>query len=128
MKRIYTSFHNSAYNTVFHSFNLRLKPSTSRPTHFREIFRKFSHHANTDKGGIVKQSSNDVEGYRSQKVLFQPNVRVFLQYSVKFVESALTHLVTTSGPFGTFSRISKTCGYVSIIERLLLLFVPFGQI
>ena len=37
----------------------------------------------TNKGGIVKQSGNDVEGYRSQKVLFQPSVRVFLQYSVK---------------------------------------------
>ena len=42
---------------------------------------------NTKKGNIVKQSGNDVEGYRSQKVLFQPNVRVFLQYSVnKFVQ------------------------------------------
>ena len=38
---------------------------------------------NTNKGGIVKQSGNDVEGYRSQKVLFQPNARAFLQYSVK---------------------------------------------
>ena len=37
---------------------------------------------NTNKGGIVKQSGNDVEGYRSQKVSFQPNVHVFLQYSV----------------------------------------------
>ena len=37
---------------------------------------------NKNKGGIVKQSGNYVEGYRSQKVLFQPNVRVFLQYSV----------------------------------------------
>ena len=37
---------------------------------------------NTNKGGILKQSDNGVEGYRSQKVLFQPNVRVFLQYSV----------------------------------------------
>ena len=37
----------------------------------------------TNKGGIVKQSGNDdVEGYRSEKVLFQPNVSVFLQYSV----------------------------------------------
>ena len=40
---------------------------------------------NTNKGGIVKQSGNDVEGYRSQKVLFQPSVRVFLQYSVRAV-------------------------------------------
>ena len=38
---------------------------------------------NTNKGSVVKQSGNDVEGCRSQKVLFQPNImRVFLQYSV----------------------------------------------
>ena len=37
---------------------------------------------NTNKGGTVKESSNDVEGYQSEKVLFQPNVHVFLQYSV----------------------------------------------
>ena len=41
---------------------------------------------NTKKGGIVKQSGNDVEGHRSQKVLFQPNVRVFLQYSARMFE------------------------------------------
>ena len=64
-------------------FNLKLKPSTSQPTHFREVFRKSSHHVNTNKGSISKQSGNDVEGCRSQKVLFQSNMRVFLQYSVK---------------------------------------------
>ena len=37
---------------------------------------------NTNKGSIVKQSGNDVEGCRSEKVLVQPNMRVFLQYSV----------------------------------------------
>ena len=68
-----------------HPFHLKLKPSTSQPTHFREIFRKSSHHVNTNKGSVVKQSGNDVEGCRSQKVLFQPNRRVFLQYSVKFL-------------------------------------------
>ena len=31
----------------------------------------------------VKQSGNDVEGCRSKKVLVQPNMSVFLQYSVK---------------------------------------------
>ena len=36
----------------------------------------------TNKGGIVKQSGIDVEGYRSQRVLFQPSVHIFLQYSV----------------------------------------------
>ena len=41
----------------------------------------------TNKGGIVKQSGNDVEGYRSQTVLLQPNVHVFLQYRVKFFKS-----------------------------------------
>ena len=40
---------------------------------------------NTNKGGIVKQSGNDVEGCRSEKVLVQPNMRVFLQYSVNDV-------------------------------------------
>ena len=38
---------------------------------------------NTNKGNIVKQSGNDVEGCRSEKVSVQPNMRVFLQYSVK---------------------------------------------
>ena len=52
-------------------------------THFREIFRKSSHGVNTNKGSVVKQSGNDVEGCRSQKVLLQSNMRVFLQYSVK---------------------------------------------
>ena len=35
-----------------------------------------------NKGSIVKQSGNDVEGCRSVKVFVQPNMRVFLQYSV----------------------------------------------
>ena len=47
------------------------------------IFRKSSHHVNTNKGSVVKQSCNDVKGCLSEKVLFQPNMRVFLQYSVK---------------------------------------------
>ena len=34
----------------------------------------------TNKSTAVKQSGNDVEGYQSQKVLFQSNVLVFLQY------------------------------------------------
>ena len=65
-----------------HPFHLKLKPSTSQPTHFQEIFRKSSYHVNTNKGCVVKQSGNDVEGWRSQKVLFQPNMRVFLHCSV----------------------------------------------
>ena len=40
---------------------------------------------NTNKGSIVKQSSNDVEGCRSQSILFQPNMRTFLQYSVRLL-------------------------------------------
>ena len=68
-------------------FNLKLKPSTSKPTQFREIFRKSPHHVNTNKGSVVKQSGNNIEGCRSQKVLFQPNMRVFLQYSVKSIEN-----------------------------------------
>ena len=54
---------------------------------------------NTNKGSVVKQSGNDVEGCRSQKVLFQLNMRVFLQYSVNerdkygvsFFEQRYTH-------------------------------------
>ena len=42
---------------------------------------------NINNGGIVKQSGNDVEGYRSQKVLFQHTVRVFLQKSVNTVQN-----------------------------------------
>ena len=38
---------------------------------------------NTNKGNIVKQSGNDVEGCRSEKILVQPNMGVFLQCSVK---------------------------------------------
>ena len=41
-----------------------------------------SHHVNTNKGGVVKQSGNDVQSYRPQKVLFQPNVRVILEDGV----------------------------------------------
>ena len=37
---------------------------------------------NTSKGSIVKQSGNDFEGCRSEKVSVQPNMHVFLQYSV----------------------------------------------
>ena len=40
---------------------------------------------NTNKDSIVKQSGNDVEGCRSEKILVQPNMRVFLQYSVMSV-------------------------------------------
>ena len=37
---------------------------------------------NINKGSVVKQSGNNFEGCRSQKILFQPNMRVFLQYGV----------------------------------------------
>ena len=37
---------------------------------------------------------------------------------IKSVQSALTHLVTTSGPRGTFSRLNKTRGYISIMGLL----------
>ena len=33
-------------------------------THFREIFRKSSHHVNTKKGGVTNHFGNDVEGYQ----------------------------------------------------------------
>ena len=37
----------------------------------REIFRKSSHHVNTNKGNVVKQSGNCVEGCPSQVCLTQ---------------------------------------------------------
>ena len=83
---IYTSFHNSEHSTYrCHPFNLKLKPSTSQPTHFLEIFTKTFHQVNTNKGSVVKQSGDDVESCRSQEVLFQPNMRVFPQYSVSYI-------------------------------------------
>ena len=43
---------------------------------------------NTNEGSIVKQSGNDVEGCRSEKVLIQPNMRVFLQYKESKLDGA----------------------------------------
>ena len=60
---------------------LKLKPRLSTLALLR-IFRKSSHHVNTNNSSVVKQSADDVEGCLSQKVLFQPNMRAFLQYSV----------------------------------------------
>ena len=37
---------------------------------------------------------------------------------VKSAQSALTHLLTTSGPRGTFFLLSTTGGSISIIELL----------
>ena len=42
---------------------------------------------NTNKGSDVKQSGNDVESCQSQKILFQPNKRAFLQYNVMILVS-----------------------------------------
>ena len=50
---------------------------------------------NTNKGSIVKQSGNDVEGCRSEKVLVQPNMRVFLQYSVRFSDPVICFCMVT---------------------------------
>ena len=36
----------------------------------------------TNKDSVIKQPGNDVEGCRSQKLLLQPSMRVFLQYIV----------------------------------------------
>ena len=38
----------------------KLKPLTSQPTHFREIFKKSFYHVNTNKGSVFKQSGTDV--------------------------------------------------------------------
>ena len=56
---------------VIHSL-LTLKPLTSQLTHFREIFRKSSHHVNTNKGRVVKQSGNDVEVVDLKRFCFNP--------------------------------------------------------
>ena len=61
---------------------------------------------NTNKGSIVKQSGNDVEGWRSEKVLVQPNMRVFLQYSVN--GGAAAHTVLTF-----MGSIKSTASYIS---------------
>ena len=53
---------------------------------------------NTNKGSVVKQSGNDVEGCRSEKVLVQPNTRVFLQYSVIATEDSCWLTNTHSEP------------------------------
>ena len=55
-----------------HPFNLKLKPSSSQPTHFQELFRKSSNYVNTNKGSIVKQSDNDVEGCGLKRFCFNP--------------------------------------------------------
>ena len=48
-----------------------------------EILEKSFENLPTNKGSTVKQSGNYVEGCRSEKVMVQPNMRVFLQYSVE---------------------------------------------
>ena len=58
------------------------------------------------------------------KFLLLPSIR-----NVKSVQSALSNLLTTSGPRGTFSRLSTTRGCISIIELLqFTIVVPFGQV
>ena len=73
----YTSFHNSAYSTVVIHSTWSWNPRLLNPRVFQEIFRKSSHHMNTDKGSVVKQSGNDVEGCRSQKFCFNPTWAYF---------------------------------------------------
>ena len=41
-----------------------------------------------------------------------------LEIGLKTVQSALTHLLTTSGPRGTLSRLSTKRGCIPIIELL----------
>ena len=60
---------------------------------------------NTKKGGVVKQSGNDAVGYRPQKVLFQPNVRVILQDTVS---CAVVLVDATTHPQHTHAA-NKTC-------------------
>ena len=84
---------------------------------------------NTNKGGIVKQSGNDVEDYRSQKVLFQPSVRVFLQYNVKryLNEKNLIHdrVMATISKFSSqifetyFRAIQHRCIHLRVERKTL---------
>ena len=58
-------------------------------------------------------------------------LRTYMMFymSVKSVQSALSDLLTASGPRGTFSRPSTTRGCISIIELLqFTIVVPFGQV
>ena len=76
----------------------------------------------------MQSGNDDVEGCRSQKVLFQPNMRVFLQCKIikgqfqqsqerggsgyknqttdkiKSLQSTLSHLITTSVPNAMFTH------------------------
>ena len=52
-----------------------------------------------------------------------------MDMQIKSVQSALSDLLTTSGPRGTFSRLSTMRGCISIIELLqFTIVVPFGQV
>ena len=42
----------------------KLKPLTSQPTHFQEVFRKCLNHVNENKGNIVKKCGTDVESFQ----------------------------------------------------------------
>ena len=42
----------------------KLKPSTSQPMHFQEIFRKCFHNVKENKGNIVKECGTDVESFQ----------------------------------------------------------------
>ena len=42
----------------------KLKPSTSQPMHFQEVFRKCFQNVNENKGNIVKECGTDVESFQ----------------------------------------------------------------
>ena len=71
---------------------------------------------NTNKGSIVKQSDNDVEGCRSEKVLFQPNMRVFLQYSVMYAKSSKPEGAETWASSGPGSLLPYAINYQDLMR------------
>ena len=59
--------------------------------------------------------------FQNPQFIYQSLKRIrhmFFKIYIKSVQSALTLLLTTSGPRGTFSRVSTKRGCVSIIKLL----------
>ena len=81
---------------------------------------------NSNKGSVVKQSVNDVEGCRPQKVLFQPNVCVILQYNVKSF-SVHNDNALELAPSQTFEDHSTLFTESSCIRSLLFTTLKFKE-
>ena len=60
----------------------KLKPSTSQPTHFQEVFRKCFHHVKENKGNIVKECGTDAESFQFFDQFSYPCVCIRMKISV----------------------------------------------